>query len=37
VQWFTDNEPWWRAMRSGDFDAYYELQYGDRLARAGEA
>jgi dTDP-glucose 4,6-dehydratase len=37
VRWFTDNEPWWRAMRSGDFDAYYELQYGDRLARAGEA
>lgn len=37
VRWFTDNEAWWRAIRSGDFDAYYERQYGDRLARAGQA
>ena len=27
------NEPWWRAARSGDWDAYYERQYGARLAR----
>ena len=32
VDWFRANEPWWRAARSGDWDAYYERQYGDRLA-----
>jgi dTDP-glucose 4,6-dehydratase len=32
VRWFVGNEPWWRAARSGDWDAYYERQYGDRLA-----
>jgi dTDP-glucose 4,6-dehydratase len=35
VDWFRDNEAWWRAIRAGEFDAYYERQYGDRLARAG--
>ena len=25
------NEAWWRAARSGDWDAYYERQYGARL------
>jgi dTDP-glucose 4,6-dehydratase len=33
VDWFRANEAWWRAARSGDWDAYYERQYGDRLAR----
>jgi dTDP-glucose 4,6-dehydratase len=32
VDWFVANEPWWRAARSGDWDAYYERQYGSRLA-----
>ena len=32
VDWFLANEPWWRALKSGDWDAYYERQYGDRLA-----
>ena len=31
IDWFVANEPWWRATRSGDWDAYYERQYGDRL------
>jgi dTDP-glucose 4,6-dehydratase len=31
VDWFTANEDWWRAARSGDWDAYYERQYGARL------
>lgn len=35
VDWFVANEPWWRATRSGDWDAYYERQYGARL-RNGE-
>ena len=32
VDWYRANEPWWRAVRSGDWDAYYERQYGRRLA-----
>jgi dTDP-glucose 4,6-dehydratase len=32
VDWFRGNEPWWRAVRSGEWDAYYERQYGARLA-----
>jgi dTDP-glucose 4,6-dehydratase len=35
VDWFLANEPWWRAARSGDWDAYYERQYGSRLRSAG--
>jgi dTDP-glucose 4,6-dehydratase len=34
IDWFVANEPWWRAARSGDWDAYYERQYGARLAGA---
>jgi dTDP-glucose 4,6-dehydratase len=32
VDWFQANEAWWRAAKSGDWDAYYERQYGNRLA-----
>ncbi len=34
VAWFRANQGWWRATRSGDWDAYYDRQYGRRLARA---
>jgi dTDP-glucose 4,6-dehydratase len=37
VDWFLANEPWWRAAKSGDWDAYYERQYGARLAASTEA
>jgi dTDP-glucose 4,6-dehydratase len=37
VDWFRGNEPWWRAAKSGDWDAYYERQYGARLAASTEA
>jgi dTDP-glucose 4,6-dehydratase len=33
--WYRDNDAWWRAIRDGGWDAYYESQYGARLA-AGE-
>ncbi len=36
TDWFRANEAWWRAIRSGEWDTYYERQYGERLAR-GEA
>jgi dTDP-glucose 4,6-dehydratase len=35
VDWFVANEAWWRAARDGDWDAYYERQYGARLRGAG--
>ena len=34
VRWYADNEQWWRRIKSGDFRAYYERQYGQRLASA---
>ena len=35
VDWYVANGPWWRAARSGDWDAYYERQYGARLRASG--
>ena len=37
VDWYLANEAWWRSIRSGDWDAYYERQYGSRLATSAEA
>jgi dTDP-glucose 4,6-dehydratase len=37
VDWFLANETWWRAAKSGDWNAYYERQYGARLAASTEA
>jgi dTDP-glucose 4,6-dehydratase len=37
VDWFVANQGWWRAIRSGDWDAYYERQYGARLAGSTRA
>ncbi len=30
VQWYIDNQDWWRAVKSGEYQRYYELQYGNR-------
>jgi dTDP-glucose 4,6-dehydratase len=32
VDWYRANEDWWRTIRSGDWHAYYERQYGQRIA-----
>jgi dTDP-glucose 4,6-dehydratase len=32
VAWYRDHQAWWRAARSGEWDGYYERQYGDRIA-----
>jgi dTDP-glucose 4,6-dehydratase len=37
VRWFTENEQWWRALRSSDWDDYYVRQYGSRLAASTPA
>jgi dTDP-glucose 4,6-dehydratase len=31
VEWYQQNEPWWRPIKSGEFRAYYEEMYGKRL------
>ncbi len=31
VDWYRDNRPWWEPIRSGDYRAYYERQYGRAL------
>jgi dTDP-glucose 4,6-dehydratase len=31
VRWYRDNEAWWGPIRSGDYRAYYERQYGRAL------
>jgi dTDP-glucose 4,6-dehydratase len=37
VAWYRDHEWWWRAARGGDWDAYYERQYAERLATSSAA
>ena len=32
VDWYRDNEWWWGPIRSGEYRAYYERQYGRPLA-----
>ena len=32
VAWYQENEWWWRKIKSGEFRAYYERQYGKSLA-----
>ena len=32
VAWYRANEAWWRSAKSGDWDGWYERQYGRRLA-----
>jgi dTDP-glucose 4,6-dehydratase len=31
VAWYRDNREWWATIRSGDYRAYYERQYGRSL------
>ena len=31
VAWYRDNRDWWEPIRSGDYRAYYERQYGRAL------
>ncbi len=31
VSWYRDNTDWWAPIRSGDYRAYYERQYGRAL------
>ncbi len=35
VDWYRQNESWWRTIKSGEFKQYYEEQYRRRLQEAG--
>ena len=34
VSWYRDNAWWWETIRSGEYLAYYERQYGRALKGA---
>ena len=37
VRWYVENEWWWRKIKSGEFKAYYQQQYGQRrVIRSGQ-
>lgn len=36
VEWYRQNEWWWRKIKSGEFAQYYQAQYGQRLKMAGQ-
>lgn len=31
IQWYLDNQDWWKRIQSGEYQAYFEKQYGARL------
>ncbi|HBG81396.1 TPA: dTDP-glucose 4,6-dehydratase [candidate division CPR2 bacterium] len=31
VEWFLNNKDWWQKIKSGDYQKYYEKQYGGKL------
>jgi dTDP-glucose 4,6-dehydratase len=31
VEWYRSNREWWEPIKSGEYRAYYDEQYGDRL------
>ena len=37
VKWYAENEEWWCSIKSGNYGAYYERNYADRLARSRPA
>jgi len=30
IQWYLDNQDWWKSIKSGDYVNYYNKQYGDK-------
>ena len=37
VDWYLQNQDWWRGIKSGEWNDYYKRQYGARLAGSREA
>lgn len=36
IQWYLDNEDWWRHILSGEYANYFEKQYAGRLSQEGK-
>jgi dTDP-glucose 4,6-dehydratase len=34
VAWYRDNAWWWQRIKDGEYAAYYQQQYGERLAQS---
>jgi dTDP-glucose 4,6-dehydratase len=34
ARWYQENEWWWRNIKDGEYQEYYEVQYGERLRQA---
>jgi dTDP-glucose 4,6-dehydratase len=32
VDWYVNNEGWWRPIKTGDYLEYYKRNYGNRAA-----
>ena len=37
VEWYRQNEWWWRKIKTGEYLEYYKAQYAERLANAKES
>jgi dTDP-glucose 4,6-dehydratase len=37
VDWYLRNQDWWRGIKSGEWNEYYDRQYGARLAESSDA
>jgi dTDP-glucose 4,6-dehydratase len=37
IEWYRAHRPWWEAVKSGAYRAYYERTYGERLRAAERA
>jgi dTDP-glucose 4,6-dehydratase len=37
VAWYRDNRAWWEPLKSGEYRAYYERQYAERLSTSPPA
>jgi dTDP-glucose 4,6-dehydratase len=36
IQWYRDHTAWWQAVKTGEYLQYYQRQYGDQAAPAGQ-
>jgi dTDP-glucose 4,6-dehydratase len=36
IQWYVDNDWWWRKIKTGEYLEYYKKQYAERLSKADE-
>lgn len=31
IQWYQDNQNWWKKIKSGEYNKYYQEQYGEQI------